>query len=188
MYYAVKIFEAVLFVLALSADAFVSAFAYGADGVKIKFREAMIISLVCSAFLGTALLFGIKMAEVIPPSLTLGICVSILAAIGAYKIISAFRENREERIIKVHQKHRALSSGQAFLLSIALSLDGIAAGFGSGLIAGDIILIISLSLILGMAAVLLGCRLGEKLARKSKLSLGFFSGVILIGLAVYKLF
>ena len=46
LFYAVL--EALLLVVALSMDAFVASFAYGAQRIKIPFSSAAIISVICT--------------------------------------------------------------------------------------------------------------------------------------------
>lgn len=56
LFYAVL--EALLLVVALSMDAFVASFAYGAQRIKIPFSSAAIISVICTAMLAVSLLAG----------------------------------------------------------------------------------------------------------------------------------
>ena len=71
--------------------------------------------------------------------------------------------------------------------SVALSLDGIAAGFGTGLVAANLAEIIIFSLIVNMIAILAGCFIGNKVAEKTDLNLSWLSGATLMLLAFLKL-
>ena len=44
--------DAILLVTALSMDAFVASFAYGTSKIKIPFKSAIVINVVCSSILG----------------------------------------------------------------------------------------------------------------------------------------
>ena len=50
--------DAILLVSALSMDAFVASFAYGTSKIKIPFKSAIIINVVCSTILAIALFAG----------------------------------------------------------------------------------------------------------------------------------
>ncbi|MFQ7119490.1 MAG: manganese efflux pump [Intestinibacter sp.] len=80
-----------------------------------------------------------------------------------------------------------LSPKESFSLALALSLDGLAAGFGAGLVAANFIQIIIFSLIINIIAILGGCFVGNKIAEKTELNLSWLSGVTLILLAFLKL-
>ena len=75
----------------------------------------------------------------------------------------------------------------AALLAVALSIDGLAVGFGAGLNSAAVWWIIGISLITDAAALHGGKLIGQKIAAKSKINLGFLSGAILIILAVLKI-
>lgn len=80
-----------------------------------------------------------------------------------------------------------LSSKEALFLATALSLDSIAVGFGSSLVNVNYLLVIALSIMVGMFAVRVGLYIGNKLVNKTKINLSWFTGIILIILALLKL-
>ena len=57
-----------------------------------------------------------------------------------------------------------LSPKESFSLAVALSLDGLAAGFGTGLVVANFGQIIIFSLIVNMIAILAGCLIVNKVA------------------------
>ena len=71
LFYAVL--EALLLVVALSMDAFVASFAYGAQRIKIPFSSAAIISVICTAMLAVSLLAGALLRPFLPQGLTQGV-------------------------------------------------------------------------------------------------------------------
>ena len=82
---------------------------------------------------------------------------------------------------------RVLSPREAGYLSLALSLDGLAVGFGAGLAEIDHLLIVLLSLVFNAAAVMLGAFIGNKIAVKLPLNLSWISGLLLVILGISKL-
>jgi len=197
---------------ALSLDAFVASFAYGGKKIAIPFKSVQVINLICGAITGVSLFVGNVVRQYIPEGLTVAICFTILAIMGILKLLDGITKsiirkneniNKELRFSMLNFRFilhlyadpedadvddsKVLSPMEATSLAFALSLDGIAAGLGAaiGNVNGWAVLICSL--FTNMAAVLLGCALGNKLARKTSLDLSWLCGVVLIGLAVSKL-
>lgn len=206
------ILEALLIVTALSIDAFVSSFAYGAGKIKIPPISLLVINLICSGSLVLALLFGGAVSYWLPAPLTSAICILLLLALGITKVFdsaiktlirkhSSFQKKIQFSlfhmgfILKIYANpeeadrdhSHILSPSEAAFLAIALSLDGLAVGFGTGLSHTGPLLVFLLSLAIGILAVLLGCSLGNRLSRKLFLDLSWISGALLIILAILKL-
>ncbi len=204
--------EALLIAVALSTDAFVSSFAYGAGKIKIPIASAWVITFICSGTLAAALLFGGAMRTWIPGSVTAGICFLLLCTLGCIKMFESAlkalirRHNAFEKkirfsllqlsfVLKVYanpeeadrDRSRTLFPGEAAYLALALSLDGLAVGFGAGIRESSPLMIILFSLLLSFLSVLLGARLGGGLAERKSLDLGWLGGILLIALAFLKL-
>ena len=204
--------DAILLVSALSMDAFVASFAYGTSKIKIPFKSAMTINLVCSSILAIALFMGSIISKYIPSVFTTSICVTVLLMLGLTKLFDStlkailnksgtlsrdvsfklfdFRfflrvclDSTEADIDHSYE----LSPKESVSLAVALSLDGLAAGFSTGLMVTNYIQIILFSLAINIVAVLLGCAIGNKVAQKSELNLSWLSGATLILLAFLKL-
>ena len=204
--------DAILLVSALSMDAFVASFAYGTSKIKIPFKSAMTINLVCSSILAIALFMGSIISKYIPSVFTTSICVTMLLMLGLSKLFDStlksilvksgtlsrdvsfklfdFRfflrvclDSTEADIDRSYE----LSPKESVSLAVALSLDGLAAGFSTGLMVTNYIQIILFSLAINIVAVLLGCAIGNKVAQKSELNLSWLSGATLILLAFLKL-
>ena len=203
--------EALALVLALSLDAFAASFAYGADRVRIPPASLAVISGVCSGVLGLSLLLGSGAAPWLPAGIPSLIGFLLLLIIGCVRLfdrsIKALIRSRRltEKRIQFHlfslcvildiyacpqnadrDQSRVLSPGEAASLAMALSLDGLAAGFGAGLSQVDWLLPVLFSLIVGAAAVRLGDLAGQRLAKRIPFDLSWLSGLLLILLALLK--
>ena len=212
MFSSASVIEALLIVTALSVDAFVSGFAYGANKIKIPFVSVAVISLVCKAVLTTALFFGAILSRFIPESVITLVCFLILFALGSAKLFDSAikilirkhtRFNKNLRfsffslkfILNIYadpgeadiDSSKILSPREAAYLAAALSLDGLTVGFGAGLAGASPVLVIGFSLITDMVGVILGCRLGNKIAKRFSLELSWLSGALLIALGFMKL-
>ena len=204
--------NAVLLVGALSIDAFVASFAYATSKIKIPFKSALIINVVSTTILGIALFAGSFVSKFIPSVFTTSICFTMLLMLGLAKLFDStlkallgtrgsLTRNYEFKVsdfrffLKVYIDNTAadvdhsliLSPKESFSLALALSLDGLAAGFGAGLVSANFFQIILFSLIVNIVAILGGCFIGNKIAEKTELNLSWLSGVTLILLAFLKL-
>ncbi len=213
MYGLLSVLESVMLVAALSVDAFVASFGYGTNKIKIPFRSSAIIDGTCTAFLAVSLLLGSLLRALIPPGVTETVCFIILFLLGLVKLCDSLmkdyirkRKNIDKEItfsalnlkffLRVYADpetadrdlSRVLSPAEALPLAIALSLDSIAVGFGAALTDTDLVRTLFLALLFNALAVRLGCILGNKIAEKVSFNLSWLSGLLLIILAVMKLF
>ena len=203
-------FNSILLVGALSIDAFVASFAYATSKIKIPFKSALIINVVSTTILGIALFTGSFVSKFIPSVFTTSICFAMLLMLGLTKLFDStlkaligpkgsLTRNYEFKVsdfrffLNVYIDNTAADVDHSLTLSpkeslaLALSLDGLAAGFGAGLVAANFIQIIIFSLIINIIAILGGCFVGNKIAEKTELNLSWLSGVTLILLAFLKL-
>lgn len=208
-----SILEALVLVVALSVDAFVASLAYGTNKIKIPFRSVVVISLVCSAMLALSLAVGSLVRPFLPPGLTNLLCFAILFVLGAVKLCdstikSIIRKKQQLKkelsfsflhlsfILCVYANpeqadldaSKTLSPAEAASLALALSLDGLAVGFGAAFSNINPFVSVLFSLLINIFAVVLGCRAGNKIAERSSLNLSWLSGVMLLLIAVTKLF
>lgn len=209
-------FAALTLTSACAMDCLVTGLAYGSDKIKIPIISGLIVNLTCTAILALSLFLGGLIGNYIPPAVTLIIACSILILMGLYKIISSILKivfkNRgyspkefkfslfgfkfTVKICRPPQdfdvdKNKVLSSKEAVLLALALSLDGLAAGIGAGLVFTGLtfyLTIIIISLIPDFLFLYAGHFIGSKIAQKSPINLSWLSGLLLIGLAVMKIF
>ena len=190
-------FNSILLVGALSIDAFVASFAYATSKIKIPFKSALIINVVSTTILGIALFTGSFVSKFIPSVFTTSICTlkALIGPKGSLTRNYEFKVSDFRFFLNVYIDNTAadvdhsltLSPKESFSLALALSLDGLAAGFGAGLVAANFIQIIIFSLIINIIAILGGCFVGNKIAEKTELNLSWLSGVTLILLAFLKL-
>ncbi|MCL1866084.1 MAG: manganese efflux pump [Oscillospiraceae bacterium] len=204
------IFQAWLLVVAIGLDAFVCSFGYGVSGVKIPLKSVMTINLVCTALLAGGLFFGTVIGGVLPEEMSATAAFIILLSLGVYKIFDSTVKriirksnglNKQVEFSLLNLKFllriyanpeeadvdgsKELSPREAAPLAIALGLDGLSVGFGAGIAAtvAGAFLITGLSLVSDIAAITVGCFLGNKVAKKISFDLSWLSGVVLIGLA-----
>ncbi len=210
---AMTIVEAFLLASSLSMDAFVASFAYGSNKIKIPFKSVQIINIICSSILGLSLLIGTIVKDFLPHQLTTAICFSILFIIGMIKLLDSFtkslirKHNNLKKEIKFSMFNfkfilnlyanpeeadvdcsKTISCTEAASLAIALSLDGVAVGFGAALGNANALVIFLVSLFTDTALVVLGSYIGNKIANKFTINITWLSGFVLIVMALLKLF
>ena len=207
-----NIIEALILASALSIDAFVVSFAYGSNRIKIPFLQINIINILGSSVLALSLLAGIIIKGLIPAWLTIVISFTILFSLGIIKLLDSITKSVIKRNINVTKQvrfsflnfkfiinlyanpeaadqnsDRIISPVEAIALALALSLDGLAIGFGAALGNTSILTVLIASLITDLALIIFGLYLGHKLAKKTGLNLSWLSGVILIIIAFMNL-
>ena len=209
----IMFFEAALIASSISLDSFTASFAYGGNKIKIPLKSIVIINLVCCAMLGISLLIGTALREYVPLGLTGFISFGILFFIGAVKLLDSVTKsiirkyssiNKEIRFSVLNFKFilnlyadpekadvdasKTISPSEAATLAVALSLDGLAVGFGAALGNVNGLAIFFASLLINLLALMLGCFLGTKAANKSRFNISWLGGVVLIVLAFANLF
>lgn len=204
--------ESLLLVASICLDAFFASIAYGTNKIKIPFISSFIISSVGAIILGISLFFGGFIKKFIPGDYAIFLSFTILLIIGIYRLFeSLFKTFIQKRkssdkpltfklfdmnfVLQIYadetiadfDKSKVLSPKEALYLSIALSFDSLAVGFGSSLGGGGYIQTIILCLVLGIVCITLGYIIGKKVVEKTNLNLSWISGFILIVLAFLKL-
>ena len=87
-----------------------------------------------------------------------------------------------------YDNSKLLSAKEAFYLAIALSLDSLAVGFGSGLGYVNYAQVIILCFLVGIVCLRVGSQLGRHFANIMNVNLSWLSGVLLIILAFIRTF
>ena len=82
-----NLFDILILVISLSIDTFVCSFVYGFDGIKIKKKIVIFISLLCSIFLLLSMTIGLIFKFYINYDVTRIISFSILFIMGIIKVI-----------------------------------------------------------------------------------------------------
>lgn len=211
MSFAMILLEAVVLSSSLSLDAFIASFAYGSNKIKMSLPSLIVINLVCSGILGLSLLLGATIQPYLSPDVNRLLCFLILFIIGLTKLLDdlakAFirKHGRLSKRIrfsflnfkfvlnvyanpeKADVDHsKSISLGEAVSLAVALSLDGMAVGFGAAL--GDVsgMALFFASFFTDTAAILLGIYLGNRIASTLRFNISWLSGAILIVMAFLK--
>lgn len=204
--------SSLLLVLAVSLDSFAACFAYGTSKIKIPPISIIIIAGINALMLSLSLLLGFVIAPLFPSYLPKIISFIILFIIGIVKLFDGIMKSRIKRGKKMDKRlkfslfnlhfilniyadpldadkdnSKDLSPIESISLAIALSIDGIAVGFGAALTQVDIFIVVMLAIILGVLAIILGSRLGEKVSNNIPFDLSFIGGIFLIILALFKL-
>jgi len=198
--------------LSVSLDAFAAAFAYGCKKIEIPILSALIINLVCTAALGLSFLFGSVILQYVPAWVAVSLSFGILFVIGITKLLDSITKsiirkhsniNKEVKlslfnfkfILRLYadpedadiDESKSISSKEAVVLAVSLSLDGFAVGFGAAMLGFNVLVIIAFSLLANGLALWLGDVLGNKAAKSLRFNISWLAGVILIGLAVLQL-
>lgn len=207
------VLEALTLASALSIDAFVASFAYGSRKIRLPFKSVQIINFICGGITGISLLAGSALRSYIPETATTVICFAVLFALGLVKLLDSTTKTIIRKYDDIHKEitfslfnfkfilhlyanpedadvdgSKVLSPAEAASLAVALSLDGVTVGLGAALGNVNGLAVFICSLAVGTAALLLGGLVGNRVAKKSPFNLSWLSGVILIILAVTKLF
>jgi putative sporulation protein YtaF len=204
--------QVLLLVVSLTLDSFVASFAYGTNKIKIPFLSGLVVSSISSVMLGVALILGNLLKSFIPKNLTVGICFAILFILGVGRLLeysikkwlstkASGQHNISFKCWDIHfildvymdstkadsDHSKSLSPKEAISLAIALSLDGIAAGFGAGLTDIQWLPIVLTSFLIGLGAILGGAVIGKKFTDNTEVDLAWLSGALLLVLAFLKL-
>ena len=199
-------------VTALSVDAFVASFSYGANHIRIPLRSVAFISGICSGMLGVSLLVGRVLAPYLPEGSLPVLCFLLLAGLGIVKIFDSslkalIRRHRDLHkelqfsafhlrvILNIYanpeqadqDRSGSLSLGEAAALAVALSLDSLTVGIGAGLGQTPVGEAVLLSFLMGVGAILLGRWLGDRMTKGIRMDLSWVSGAMLLVLAGAKL-
>ncbi|MCL1903359.1 MAG: sporulation membrane protein YtaF [Oscillospiraceae bacterium] len=206
------IVSAALIAASLSIDSFAAAFAYGCKKIRISMLSLNIINLICTGMLGLSFFFGALLLNYIPEQVALILSFTILFIIGLTKLFDSITKS----IIRKHTNlskeinlsvfnfklllrlyadpeaadadvSKSISPGEAVVLAVSVSLDGIAVGFSAAMLGVNVWAIIIFSLITDFIALTLGGWLGNRIAHKLRFNISWIAGLILIGLAIEKL-
>lgn len=207
-----SIFQAFFLVLALSLDTFTAGVALGTQKIMVPFRSVLAISLICSASLWLAISLGGWIGNWISPRTGDVIGCIILVMMGSVRLFDGVIkellrrccENKEGMVfyrknLKIFlqvcvdsaqadfNRSQSLSVPEAISLAAALSVDGLAAGVGAGILDVSHWLIFLIAMLINLFAVHLGCRTGIRFSRKHEQDISWVAGALLIVLGLIKL-
>ena len=198
--------------LALSLDTFTAGVALGTQKIMVPFRSVLAISLTCSASLWLAISLGGWIGNWISSRTGAVIGCVILVMMGSVRLFDGVIkellrrccENKEGMVfyrknLKIFlqvcvdsaqadfNRSQSLSVPEAISLAAALSVDGLAAGVGAGILDVSHWLIFLIAMLINLFAVHLGCRTGIRFSRKHEQDISWVAGALLIVLGLIKL-
>jgi len=203
--------EALTLAASLSLDAWVAAFAYGHRAIQIPKSAIAVISTVCGLSLAASLFLGSLFRVFLSQEVGTILSGLVLIGLGIVKLLEDGLKSWLRRrgaygqlgfsLFNLHfllhvyidpetadadASHR-LNTGEAVSLALALSLDGLAVGFGAAL--GEVNALLAVLAVLAVTALALavGEAVGRRLARQAKGSLSWLSGMLLVALGIGKL-
>ena len=213
MIWVIAALQAAAIAISISIDAFAVSFAYGCKKIKVPMLSLLIITFICTIVIGVSFLFGTALVQHIPEWLAVGLSFGILFVIGLVKLFDSITKS----IIRKHTQFnkvinlsvlniklvmrlyadpevvdvdasKSISSREAVVLAVSLSLDGFAVGLGAAIIGINVWILLFFTLVTGFIALLLGGWLGNKAANRIRFNISWLAGIILIGLAFAQLF
>jgi len=205
-------FQAALIALSVSIDAFAVSFAYGCKKIRIPPSSLYIISIICAATVALSFVFGLHVMQFVPEWFSAVLSFGILFTIGVIKLFDSITKS----IIRKHTKFnkeinlslfnfklilklyadpeeadadvsKSISAKEASVLAISLSLDGFAVGFGAAMMGVNGLALVTLTLLMGFVALVLGSEIGNRAADRMRANISWIGGAVLIGLAMLQL-
>jgi len=212
MIWVIAVLQAAAIAISVSIDAFAASFAYGSQKIKVPILSALIINSLCTIIIAMSFLIGSALLGLIPYWLTTGLAFLILFLIGITKLFDSItksfirKHTQFDKEIKLSifnfklvlhlyadpevadvDISKTLSSKEASVLAISLSLDGFAVGLGAAMMGINLFVLVGFTLIIGFIALLLGGWIGNKMADKLRFNISWLAGAILICLAFIQL-
>jgi putative sporulation protein YtaF len=171
-----------------------------------------IINIICCVTIGLAMLLGHWLKPYLPEGLAIWLAFAVLFAIGLVKLLDGIVKTIIRKYTKLDKAFKFsifdikfmlrlyadpevadsdvsahLSPAEAVVLAVSLSLDGMAVGFAAALAGVNPWAVMIWSLVTNFAALMLGRRLGHKLADALPFNISWLAGVVLIILAFSRL-
>lgn len=207
---ALILIPAIMVVIAISVDTFIASFAYGVNGIKIPIISQLIIIGICSVMLMVSLWVGLLLRPYLPADIAKMVCFIIFLILGITKFLDGLIKAKLEKgcfkevkfsvfkfecLLHICAKpekadadnSKVLTPAESIYLSIALSFDGLVAGFASAAYHIPIWVMGIVSFAIGFLALKFGLVLGRNLANKLKYNISWVGGVLLILLAFLRL-
>jgi putative Mn2+ efflux pump MntP len=184
--------------VSLSIDLFFAFFTYGASGITVRIKSVIITPAVCAAaFWAAALAVGF-----LPPlPFAAELSGAILIALGILRVYNGYLRRVFSRsrfsFLRIlgkpetadsRPKDNILSGKEAVFLSAAMSLDGVAGGAATGMVALPCATAVASIMLLIVSAAMLGLGYfsGKSAGRAVRFDLSPLGGVVLIIIGVLK--
>lgn len=197
-----------LFLTAVSLDSLTAGFSYGTKKVRIEFLSLLILACVPSVFITAAGSIASLIGRFFPAGVLPVVSFSILFFIGSAKLLESLLRRLAEkrpglignRGYKFKQMHiiftvyispeeanqtdlQVLSAREAWLLSLALSLDSVLAGMAFTADAVPPLTLLLSAVLFHLLLFLAGYALGRILSHILRIDLSWLSGLCLLLLA-----
>lgn len=170
----------ILLITALTTDSFVVSFSYGAQNVRMSPKIIWIMNLVMSVLLAGGIWAGGAMEKFFPQTVALFAGAAVLLGMGGYRIGRFFLPGRKQERPVI----RDLDCFQGIFLAFLLSLDGVAAGVGTGLVQAKAGFLIFGVFIGGIFMMEAGWKAGKHFQRIFQRDISWVSGLCLLILGV----
>ena len=202
-----------ILVVALCTDTFVASLAYGANQVHVAWGRIVLLNAICSVCLGLSLGVGSIIQAFVPAVFTRAICFTSLFLLGLIKLLDysiksyinrhcSIRRNLSfslsglNVIISIYgdpmaadvDGSQSLGWRETIFLALAMSIDSLVAGTMAAFLDIPIAATLILSFTVGTAVMYGGLCLGRKAAMHWKCDLSWVSGLLLMALALTKMF
>lgn len=182
--------------IALSLDTFTAGLSYSAGKVQIPLLSMIIIALVSGMTFTLSLTAGNLILFLLPLTVTRLLSFLILLSLAAYKLYDALSVHSEAASSfttssisrKINKKDvHILSTGEAALLSLALSIDSISAGLSAGFKAPHPAVSFLITAAVHFVAIACGYGAGRLIAGKFSCNFALLSAILLVFLAFFRL-
>lgn len=170
----------ILLIIALTTDSFVVSFSYGIQNVRISGKIILIMNLVMSLFLAGGIWAGSAMEGIFPRNFAMTGGALVLLGTGGYRMLRFFLPGKAKK----EQEVRKLDYFQGILLAVLLSLDGVAAGVGTGLVQARAGFLIPGVFLGGVLMMRTGWKAGNHFQYIFQKDISWISGICLIVLGV----
>ena len=203
-----QLLSPILFVISANIDNFAVGIAYGIKKIKIGILSSLIIAVISAVGTFLSMSFGLFLTNFLPSSVCSILGSLILIAIGLWIIGDDFIKKHRKTIHNTYNKNDFMQcielldhpekadtdqSGnidvkESVTLAFALAINNVGLGIGASIAGLSILFNTIFTFVFSLAAVVLGCRLGNGCFSKV---LGKYatlvSGLIIIGLGIYEI-
>lgn len=195
--------------MTLSIDIFLATFSYGANHILISKKRNGIIAIICSLFLILSLFLGETISHMIPDGMISKISFVIFILLGIWKLLTSISNWQKKRkgIKKVvffyhgmklvfhitndysladsdHSKD--ISTVEALLLAIALSIDNLMAGIAFATFCLHPLFLFLLCSVLHFLILECGYFIGKKVSHSVHMDLSWLTALLFFILAFFR--
>jgi putative sporulation protein YtaF len=215
---SLQILSIALMSISSNTDSFAIAIAYGIRRVRIAILPNLLIASVSSFGTFLSMSLGQTIGGYLPRSISTMLGSGVLISIGILGISGAIWQERQRRKIeKYHQENpvklrsidplceiesyivplsipsnnssRYMTIKESIPLAFSLTINNIGGGIGAGIANLNVPFTTGLTFILAIVAILVGCTLGQKFAKKmTEYSAHLLSSISIILIGIYEYF